>query len=75
MLAVLMEGKVNMQKTALERNQEKIFEKKEELEEQKTKDALILVQREHKLIKCEGERGKSEDAAKVGVAKSSRSVV
>ena len=45
-----------MQKTAPEKYQEKIFEKLKELEEQRTKEALELVQRKHKLIKWEGER-------------------
>ena len=56
-LAVLMEGKMNMQKTAPEDFQRQIFQElKKELEEQKTKEALELVQRKHKLIKWEGER-------------------
>ena len=42
-----------MQKVAPEKYEEKIFE---ELKEQKTNEALELVQRKHKLMKWEGER-------------------
>ena len=45
-----------MQRTAPERYREKIFEALTELEEQRTKEALELVQKKHKLIKWEGER-------------------
>ena len=45
-----------MQKTAPEKYQEKTFEEFKELEGQRAKEALELVQRKHKLIKCEGER-------------------
>ena len=48
-LAILMEGKTSMQKIAPEKCQEKIFEKLKELEEQKTRQALELAQRKHKL--------------------------
>ena len=51
-LAILMEGKINMQKAVLEDFQRQI----KELEEQKTKESLELVQRKYKLIKWEGER-------------------
>ena len=46
-----MEGKMNMQKTAPEDFQRQIFQELKELEEQKTKEALELVHRKHKLIK------------------------
>ena len=55
-LAILMEGKMNMQKVAPEKHQEKIFEESMELEEQKTREALELVQGKHKLVKWESER-------------------
>ena len=47
-LTVLMEGKI-----ALEKYQEKIFEDLKELEEQKTREALELLQRRLKLVKLE----------------------
>ena len=51
-LATLMEDKMSMQKVAPEKYQEKIFEElKKELEEQKTKEALELVKRKHKLAR------------------------
>ena len=49
--AILMEGKMNMQKVAPEKYQEKIFEELKELEEQKTRKALERVQRKLKLVK------------------------
>ena len=54
--AVLMEVKMNMQKTTPEVFQRQIFQELTELGEQRTKEALQLVQRKHKLIKFEGER-------------------
>ena len=55
-LTVLMERKINMQRTAPEKFIEKIFEELEELEEQRTREALELVQRKHNFVKWEGER-------------------
>ena len=54
--ADLMVSKRDMQKEAPEKYQEKIFEEFKVLEEQRAKEALALVQKKHKLIKCEGER-------------------
>ena len=56
LLATLMEGKMSMQKVAPEDFQRQIFLELKELEEQKTKEALELVRRKHKLVKLEGER-------------------
>ena len=56
-LATLIEGKMSMQRVAPEKYQEKIFEELMELEERKTRYALELVQRKHKLVKWECERG------------------
>ena len=55
-LAILMQGKMNMQKPAFQDFQRQIFQELNEREEQTTKEALELVQRKHKLIKWEGER-------------------
>ena len=49
-LTDLMERKMNMQKTAPEKDQEKIPEEPKELEWQRTKEALELVQRKLKLM-------------------------
>ena len=51
-----MESKINMQQTAPEDFQRQIFQELKEQEEQKTKVALELVQRKHKLMKWDGER-------------------
>ena len=61
-LTDLMESNINMQKTAPEKYQEKIFEELE-VEEQIAKKAPALVQRKHKLIKWEGERERAKDHA------------
>ena len=58
-LAILMEGNMNMQKAAPEDFQRQIFEELRELEEQKTKEALELVQRKHQLFNWEGERDRA----------------
>ena len=63
-VATLMEG-MSMQKGAPEKYQEKTFEESKELEEQKTREALELLQRKHKL----------KDVAKVGVVRGNRTVV
>ena len=48
-----------MQKAAPEDFQRQIFQELKELAEQKTKEALELVQRKHKLIKWEGKSERS----------------
>ena len=55
-VASVMEGKMSMQKVALEDFQRQIFQELKELEEQKTKEALELVKRKHKLVNWEGDR-------------------
>ena len=47
---------MNKHKTAPEDFQRQIFQELKELEEQKTKEVLELVQRKHMLIKWEGKR-------------------
>ena len=43
LLATLMEGKMSLQKVATEEFQRQIFQELQELEEQKTKEALVLL--------------------------------
>ena len=73
-LADLMVRKKDMQKTAPEKYQENTIEEAKEMEDQRTNDALEIVQKKHKLIKWEGET-EGKDLAKVGCDKSNRSVV
>ena len=47
----LVVGKKDMQRTAPDDCQRKIYEDLKELEEQRAKEALVLVQKKHKLIK------------------------
>ena len=56
-LTVLMESKTNMQRTAPEKYWEKITEELKERKEQRTKEALELLQKKHKLINWQGVRG------------------
>ena len=55
-----------MQKEAPKKKQDKVFEEFKELEEQRTKEALELVQKKHVLIKCEGERERTSNLQRVG---------
>ena len=55
-LTSMVVSKTDMQKEAPKKYQEKVFEGFKELEDQRAKEALELVQKKHMLIKCEGER-------------------
>ena len=59
LLAILTEGSISMQKVALEKPQEKMFKELEELEGQKTREALEQLGRKHKLVKLENERDRT----------------
>ena len=50
--------------TAPEDCQRKMYEELKELEEQRAKEALVLVQKKHKLIKWEGERERAKGPCK-----------
>ena len=52
----LVISKKDMQRTAPEDCQRKIYEELRELEVQRAEEALALVQKKHKLIEMEGER-------------------
>ena len=52
-----MVSKKDMQRTAPEDCQRTHYEELKELEEHRETEALVLVQKKHKLIKLEGERG------------------
>ena len=54
LLATLMEGKMSMQKVAPEDVQRQIFQELQELEEQKTKEALELLGRKEKMVNLVG---------------------
>ena len=49
LLAALLESKKSLQKDALEKFHEKIFQELKELEEQKSKGALELLEHKHRL--------------------------
>ena len=69
--AFLMEGKMNMQKVAPEDVQRQIFQEKKQLEEEKTKEALEIVQKKHKWMKWEAEKKRARTLQKL---ESSRAV-
>ena len=59
LLTTLMESKKSLQKVALEEFQREIFQDLTELEEQKSKEALELLGRKHKLGKLKKERDRA----------------
>ena len=52
----LVASEKDMQRRTPEKFQRQIYEELNELEDQRAKEALALVQKKHKLIKCESER-------------------
>ena len=55
-LAGLVEDKIRLQSKATEKYHATIFEELRELEEKKSKEALVLAQKKQILIRCQGER-------------------
>ena len=64
-LSGVVVSKRDLRKEAAKTYQEKAFEEFKELEEQRAKEALELVQKKHMLVKWEGEKGKSGNVAKI----------
>ena len=62
-------SKKDMQWTAPEDCQRKHYEELKELEEQRAKEALVLVQQKHKLKKWEGEREKARTMQRLDVTR------
>ena len=58
-----------MQRTAPEDCQRKIYKELKELEEQRAKEALVIVQKKHKLIKREGERERARTMQRLEVTR------
>ena len=58
-LAGLVEDKIRIQSKATEKYNETIFEEMRELEEKKSKEALVPVQKKHMLIRCQSESDKA----------------
>ena len=74
-LAGLVEDKSRLHSKATEKWYETIFEEMRELEEKKSKQALVFVQKKHILIRCQSERRKSENVAKVARVESDKTMV
>ena len=58
-LTSLVENKIRLQSKATENYYETIFEELRELEEKKSKEALLLKQKKHFLIRYQSERDKA----------------
>ena len=65
-LVGMVVSKRDMQKEASKKCQEMIFEEIKELEEQRAKEALELVQKKHMLTKLEGERERARMLQRLG---------
>ena len=61
-----MVSKRDMQKEAPQNYQENVFEEFLELEEQRAREALELVQKKHMLTKVGRRKGKNENVAEIG---------
>ena len=55
----MVEDKIRLQSKATEKHYETIFEELRELEEKKSKEALLLVQKKHILMRYQSERDKA----------------
>ena len=67
-----MEDKIILQSRATEKYYETIFEDLRELEEKKSKEALLLVQKEHILIRCRSERDRARMLQRLGGSREMR---
>ena len=65
-LAGLVEDRIRLQSKATEKYHETLFEELRELEEKKSKEALVLVQKRHILIRCQSERDKARMLQRMG---------
>ena len=65
-LAGVVEDKIGIQSNATEKYYETIFEELRELEEKKSKEALVLVQKKHILLRCESERERARMLQRLG---------
>ena len=70
-----MVSKKDMQRTAPEDCQRTNYEELKELEKHRATEALVLVQKKHKLIKLEGEREIAKDHGNIEGEKNNVSMV
>ena len=71
-LAGLVEDKIRLQSKATEKYYETIFEELRKLEEKKSKEALLLVQKRHILIRYQSERDKAGMLQRLGGSRAMR---
>ena len=65
-LAGLREDKISTLSKATEKYCETIFEELKDLEEKKSREALVLIQKKHILIRCQNEREKARMLQRLG---------
>ena len=62
----MVEDKIRLQSKATEKNDETTFEELRELEVKKSKEALLFVETNHILIRCQSERDKARKLQRLG---------
>ena len=71
-LVGFVEDKSRLQRKAPEKYYETIFEEMRELEEKKSKEALVLVQKKHILSRCQSERERARTLQRLGGSRATR---
>ena len=61
-----MQDKIRLQSTATEKYYDQIFEEMEELEEKKSKEALLFVQKKHIVMRYQSESDKARTLQRSG---------
>ena len=74
-LNVMVEDKTRLQSEATEKYYETVFEELGELEVKKSEEALLLVQKEHILIRDQSERDKARMLQRLGGSRATRNRV
>ena len=71
-LASLVEDKIRFQRKATEKYCETVFEELRKLEEKTSKEALVLVQKKHILLRCQSEKEKAKILQRSGGSRATR---
>ena len=62
----MVEDKIRLQSRATEKYYEQFFEEMNELEEKKSTEALLLLQKKHILMRCQNEKEKARRLQRIG---------
>ena len=73
-LVGMVVNKTDMQKEASKKYQEKMFEEFKEVEEQRAKEALELMQKKHMLTKWEAERERARTLQRLGASRANEAL-